>query len=200
MLIDIFMRILLLHVLVSGCHPNVGSNVTVPPKGGISLISQEKTVMECVNHPGISAAGSCQICGKALCADCMNRFNPPLCEPCLLSHNAGIAKRLIFDIGLTVGLFLVVVITLTVKNPAYFQGSLVWGVMLSCAYWGWLFLSRAPVPIVFTSAAGLGAYFCIKVVLSIFIGFIAAPIQIFRRAKSLYSIRALKQQIEQGKA
>ena len=156
--------------------------------------------MECINHPGTAAVGNCNLCGKALCADCMNRFSPPLCEPCLLTHNAGIAKRLIFDIGLTVVLFLVVFIALMARNPATFKFSATCGLMLSCAYWGWLFLSRAPVPIVFTSAAGLGTYFCIKVVLSIFIGFIAAPIQIFRRVRSLLSIRSLKQQIEQGKA
>lgn len=47
-----------------------------------------RRIMECINHPGMAAAGSCQICGKALCASCMNRFNPPLCESCLLSHNS----------------------------------------------------------------------------------------------------------------
>lgn len=156
--------------------------------------------MECINHPGAIAAGSCQLCGKALCADCMNRFSPSLCEPCLLSHNSRIAKRLIFDIGITAALFLVVVIAMTIKNPAYFRMGVTLGVMLSCAYWGWQFLSRAPIPVVFTSAQGLGIYFCIKVLLSIFAGFIIAPIQIFKRAKTLYSIRALKQKIEQGKA
>ena len=156
--------------------------------------------MECVNHHGASAVGKCQLCGKPLCADCMNRFQPALCEPCLLSHNESIAKRLIFDIGLTVALFLIVVISMMLKNPAYFRMGVTLGLMLSCAYWGWQFLSRAPIPVVFTSAQGLGIYFCIKVLLSIFAGFIIAPIQIFKRAKTLYSIHALKQRIEQGKA
>lgn len=156
--------------------------------------------MECINHPGTSAVGKCQLCGKALCADCMNRFQPALCEECLLSHNAEIARRLLLDVGITVGLFSIVVIALVIKNPAYFHMGVRLGIMLSCAYWGWQFLSRAPIPVVFTSAQGLGIYFCIKVLLSIFVGFIAAPVQIFRRAKTLYSIRTLKQKIEQGRA
>lgn len=156
--------------------------------------------MECINHPGTTATGSCQACGKALCAGCMNRFSPSLCESCLLSHNSGIAKRLVFDIALTVGLFGLVVGFAITRGSAYLHAGILWGLIVSCAYWGWLFLSRAPVPMVFTSAKGLGAYFCIKLVLSIFIGFIVAPIQIFRRIRSLYSIRALKRQIEQGEA
>jgi TM2 domain-containing membrane protein YozV len=40
--------------------------------------------MDCVNHPGITATGFCQNCGKALCAACVRTApgGQVLCEPC----------------------------------------------------------------------------------------------------------------------
>lgn len=156
--------------------------------------------MECINHPGIQAAGTCQKCGKALCAPCMTRFSPPLCEPCLLSHNAAVARRLYIDIGVTVFLFLAVVIAMGMQTPPRLQAGFVFGPMLSCAYWGWQFLSSFSVPIVFTSGFGLMTYLVIKFMLSICFGFIAAPWQILKRIKSIHAIEKLKKQIQQGQA
>lgn len=156
--------------------------------------------MECINHPSVVAAGTCQLCGKALCSDCLNRFTSPLCEPCLLQHNAGIGRKLLVDIGITVVIFAAVLGLLLYRNPTYIQAAFFYGVTAACTYWGWLFLSQRPIPLVFTSFAGLGLFYCVKFVISMFIGIIVTPIQLFRRIWSLYSITALKRKIEQGKA
>lgn len=155
--------------------------------------------MECINHPGKQAAGTCTFCGKALCAECLNRFQPPACEACLISHNAGIARRFYIDIGVTATIFLVVFILAVVKNTAHWQGGIFLGVILACAYWGWQFISRFSVPVLFTSGFGLAVYFAIKILLAMCIGLFVTPWQIFRRVRDIRAVRKLKTSIAQGK-
>lgn len=155
--------------------------------------------MECINHPGVTAAGTCNICGKALCPDCLNRFNPPLCEPCLTTHNMSVARRLYFDIGVTAVIFLGVFAVTVTKNPGYWQAGVLFGLMLSCAYWGWQFMGRVSIPIAFTSGAALFAYLIAKALVALLLGFIVMPWQIAKRIKEITAIKRLKKQLEQGK-
>lgn len=156
--------------------------------------------MECINHSGVTAAGTCQMCGKALCVPCMNRFNPPACEPCLASHNAGVARRLYMDLGITAAIFIGVALLVAFNVSTNKGGGVVLGLMVAGAYWGWQFLSRISVPVLFTSGAGLTIYLFIKFMLSIFAGFIIAPWQIFKRVKELREIRTLNKDIKAGQA
>lgn len=151
--------------------------------------------MECINHPGTAAAGSCQICGKALCAPCMNRFNPPLCEPCLLSHNASVARRLYVDLAVTAIIFIGVAAFAAYNAQTNKGGGLLIGLMLTGAYWGWQFLSRIPMPLVLTSGAGFVMYLGIKLFLSIMAGFIVAPRQIFKRIREIHAIKTLERDV-----
>lgn len=154
--------------------------------------------MECINHPGTAAAGTCQFCGKALCPDCINRFNPPLCEPCLLSHNAGVARRLYIDLAVTAVIFLGVTIAIAMSAPTNKSGATMLGLMAAGAYWGWQFLNRFSVPVLFTSGFGLTMYVLIKFTLAICTGFIVAPWQIFKRIKEINAINRLKKEIHSG--
>jgi len=153
--------------------------------------------MECINHPGVAAAGTCQVCGKGLCPDCVGRFERPFCEPCLLSHNSGVARRLYIDLAVTAAIFFGVMILIFLNTPNN-TTSLMLGLVAAGAYWGWQFLSRFSVPIVFTSGFGLMTYLLFKVMLSVCVGFIVAPWQIFRRIKEIRTINTVKRQVEQG--
>ena len=156
--------------------------------------------MECINHPGTTAAGSCQACGKALCASCKNRFNPPLCEPCLLSHNASVARRLYIDLAVTAIIFIGVAVFVAYNAQTNKSGGIVVGLMLAGAYWGWQFLSRIPMPVILTSGFGFVMYLGIKLMLSIFAGFIMAPWQIFKRVREITAIHSQKNEVEAGRA
>lgn len=155
--------------------------------------------MECINHAGVAAAGNCQFCGKGLCPDCIGRFERPVCEPCLLAHNSGVARRLYFDLAVTVAIFLGVTICIYMNTPNIKTSTLL-GLIAAGAYWGWQFLSRFTVPIVFTTGFGLMTYLFFKVMIAVCAGFIVAPWQIFRRIKELRTISTLKQHIKQGTA
>ncbi|MEG6502582.1 MULTISPECIES: hypothetical protein [unclassified Desulfovibrio] len=113
----------------------------------------------------------------------MNRFNPPLCEPCLLSHNASVARRLYIDLAVTAIIFIGVAVFVAYNAQTNKSGGIVVGLMLAGAYWGWQFLSRIPVPVILTSGAGFIMYLGIKLFLSVMAGFIVAPWQIFKRIR-----------------
>lgn len=113
--------------------------------------------MECINHAGTPAAGTCAFCGKALCPECLGRFNPPSCETCLIAHNDSIARQLYVGLAITVIIFVGITIWFEQYNPGRWLDGAFFGLFLSGAYWGWLFLNRFSVPILFTS--GFGCYY-----------------------------------------
>lgn len=153
--------------------------------------------MNCINHPEQVAAGTCNKCGKALCAECMNRFSFPLCEPCLLAHNDQLAKKLYFDIGLTCVLFLGVGLIAVSRPTGNIEAAIIFGLIASSTYWGWQFLSLFSVSIFFTSGFGVISYIVIKAILSMLFGFLVAPWQLFKRVKEIKNIREIKRNIEQ---
>ena len=57
--------------------------------------------MECAHHAGRQAVATCNRCGKGLCSECAERFDPPLCVACLLTHNRGVAIRLAAELAIT---------------------------------------------------------------------------------------------------
>ena len=152
--------------------------------------------MECINHPGIEAAGSCTMCGKALCAQCIGRFNPPVCEPCLMVHNASVARRLYIDLGFTAAIFAITALLIAYNVQTNRAGGIIIGLMLAGAYWGWQFLNRIPMPVILTSGFGLIVYLVLKFSLSVFVGFIVAPWQIFKRIREIRAIKGLQKEIE----
>lgn len=156
--------------------------------------------MECINHPGTAAAGTCQMCGKALCASCMNRFDPPVCEPCLIVHNGALARRLYLDLAVTAIIFAGVAAFVAFNVQTNREGGIIVGLMLAGAYWGWQFLSKIPMPIILTSGAGLIFYFFLKFSLAVLAGFIIAPWQIFKRVKEIRAISKLEKEIKAGQA
>ena len=156
--------------------------------------------MECINHSGVAAAGACQRCGKALCADCMRRFDPPLCEDCLLTHNASVARSLYVDLAVTVLVFAGVAVGLGYMTEQWGQGNIVIGLFMAGAYWGWQFLNTIPTPVFFMSGFGLIVYLTIKLCLAMTAGLLVAPWQIFKRIRTLTAIAALKKKVQRGEA
>lgn len=156
--------------------------------------------MECINHPGTPAAGICQMCGKALCGLCMSRFNPPVCEPCLIAHNKAVARRLYLDLAVT-GIIFVGIASFVVFNvQTNREGGIIIGLMLAGAYWGWQFINSLPLPVFLTTGVGLIVYLLLKLCLSVLAGFIIAPWQIFKRIKEILAISKLENEIKTGQA
>ena len=156
--------------------------------------------MECINHPGTPTAGTYQMCGKALCASCMNRFNPPHCEACLHAHNGSVARRLYLDLAVTGVIIVGAIVFVALNAQSNKAGGLIVGLMLAGAYWGWQFLSKIPMPVILMSGPGFIAYMLLKFSLSVLAGFAIAPWEIFKRVKELRAISTLKSEIKAGQA
>ncbi len=155
--------------------------------------------MECFNHPGSSAAGTCQQCGKALCVECLKRFEPPMCEPCFIKNNDGVTRRLYCGLAVTAIIFIAVTVFCFQASPNK-SGGVFTGFVAACAYWGWQFLGRFSVPVLFTSGFGLITYFIFKAVLAMLIGIIAMPVQIFKAVRDIRLMNQYKALLAQEKA
>ena len=130
----------------------------------------------------------------------MNRFDPPLCEPCLLSHNKAVARRLYVDLAVTAIIFIGVAAFVAYNAQSNKDVGIFIGLMLAGAYWGWQFLGRFPIPLILTSGTGFVMYLGIKLALSVAAGFIVAPWQIFRRIREISAIKRLERDVTAGKA
>lgn len=43
--------------------------------------------MNCYKHNNFAAVGTCQQCGVGLCPECVNNFEPKVCDPCATKMN-----------------------------------------------------------------------------------------------------------------
>ena len=155
--------------------------------------------MECINHPGKMAAGTCQVCGKGLCAECANRFSPTVCETCLLENNNSVARRLIFDVALTLIIFVGVSIWIAMSVETHKSHSVIPALFIAGGLWGWQLINRLPLPILIVSLPVLGMMYVFKAVFALIIGIFAMPIMLFLRIRDILKINTLKKNILAGK-
>jgi hypothetical protein len=96
--------------------------------------------MKCAGHVDFDAVGTCNICGKGLCQDCVAVFTPPLCGGCALAHNKGIATSLWLHLAMMGGLFAVAFSALIREVPAL--SAVGYSLMVAFFPSGWSFLGR----------------------------------------------------------
>ena len=96
--------------------------------------------MECARHPGRQAVATCNLCGKGLCSECAERFAPPLCEACLLSHNRNVAVRFAVELGITLLIAIGIAALIASRESGTWTGGFSLGILVACTYWGWQFV------------------------------------------------------------
>lgn len=126
--------------------------------------------MECAHHAGRQAVATCNRCGKGLCSECAERFDPPLCVACLLTHNRGVAIRLAAELAITA--FIGVGITVFVGSRAggTWESGLFLGTIATCAYWGWQFVGGLSSPLAYTSSSAYVGYTITKFIFALCFG------------------------------
>ncbi len=151
--------------------------------------------MECAHHAGRQAVATCNRCGKGLCSECAERFDPPLCVACLLTHNRGVAIRLAAELAITA--FIGVGITVFVGSRAggTWESGLFLGTIATCAYWGWQFVGCLSSPLAYSSSSAYFGYTITKFIFALCFGLIVTPWQIFKRVKEIYRIKKLEKSI-----
>jgi hypothetical protein len=120
----------------------------------------------------------------------------------LLAHNQGVARQVYTGLATTVVLF---------GASLYFLGGMratggghlglrAWmpALLLSFTYWGWRFLSQHAPRLSGGSGGVWLIYFLLKFSLSMVLGIVVGPYQIFRLARELYIAKKAKRQIARG--
>lgn len=156
--------------------------------------------MKCFSHVDADAVAHCPSCGKGLCPTCATRFDPPLCEACLLAHNRTCARQLSLGLAVSAGLFAVTLffsVSLVAEQHgplAHYGVALLMSLVVAFAYWGWRFVAARYSDTVNTGLA----HVLLKLILSIFLGVFVGPYQITQSLRQLRNERALRAQIARG--
>ena len=153
--------------------------------------------MKCFNHSDIDANGTCQDCGKGLCGECVSRFDFPLCEPCLLTHNSNVSKQLYFGLAITAIIFIAVTyfFYMNVGNQEQLGKSVLMGGLMAGTYWGWKFLTDYFPNLTMGTTNVWFIYFMLKFIGAYFIGLLVGPYQIFKMFRELGKVQKVKAQI-----
>lgn len=138
--------------------------------------------MYCYKHGERLAVTKCSQCGKFLCQECAEYFEPHLCVDCAMSYAGEIKASMIKSIVLSV-VFMIIGILL-IKSPS--------GILLAGIPYGWGILNRiTPSMFLWLSWIGWIVYFIIKLVIAYCIGLIALPIKLIRNIYQLNKINKI---------
>ena len=143
--------------------------------------------MSCYKHYDREGVAQCADCGRELCGQCADNFNPPLCDNCAKERAGAIRSEMIKNILISVVLMIVGIVV--IKSPA--------GILLAGIPYGWAILNRiTPSMFLWMSWVGWLIYFFIKFLLAYFIGIIALPIKLFLWISELVRINKTLNGIE----
>lgn len=154
--------------------------------------------MECINHQGVQAAGTCSSCSKGLCSQCVSRFEPPLCEPCLVKRNNAVERRCYTELGITAAIFIVAIVWYLFSNNTKIDAFIFFAIVITCAYWG-RGAFNAPSNIAVDMKTH-GFFSLIRLVVAIVFGLFIAPFAIYKRIREIQKIRQLREDIASGRA
>lgn len=144
--------------------------------------------MKCAGHLDLDAVGTCNICSKGLCPECVSTFTPPLCSDCALAHNKGVSTSLWTHLAIMGSLFVIALVFLIGKVPV--PSAIGYALMVAFFPSGWSFLGRYFLPgggYLFPMARWINL--CVQAVIAAFVGVIVGPIYLFKAWKELKVVR-----------
>ncbi len=148
--------------------------------------------MSCSIHEDLEHVGICNDCGRTLCKDCVDKFNPPTCPYCMIGWGNAVKKQFFKTAALGALLGIGAVAFSVVSAP---PGSGI-GIMTTMSLmvfiifagipWGWSTLSKiTPQVFLFMPIGGWMLYFGVKLLISFYIGFCVMPFYIWKYIKNM---------------
>lgn len=150
--------------------------------------------MKCAGHVALDAVGTCNVCGKGLCLECVSIFRPPLCSDCALAHNKGIATSLWTHLAIMGGLFAVTLIFLVGRAPVL--STIGYALMVAFFPSGWSFLGRYFSPsggYLFPMARWINLL--VQTAIAALLGIVVGPIYLLKVWKEIQIVRETKRTI-----
>lgn len=138
--------------------------------------------MKCSKHYEKDAVSKCINCGKALCSQCMNEFNDPLCDQCASNKVTEYKKLLLKNSILMVGLFILGFVLIGYISTGFGQ-RLFSGYFLAAIPCGWSSL-KEKIPNMFSPSStawnGSIIYIFIILFISMIIGIFVTPYKMYK--------------------
>lgn len=156
--------------------------------------------MNCAQHVQTPAVGQCHQCGRGLCGECLNAYEPPTCPNCVgglvKEEKSSATKELVvsailFFFGASIGCE-------AGKSDPFlgtnaFVSGMVMGYTFAAVPWGWRSLTAiTPRVFLFLPLAGWVAYFVIKLSLAVMVGFFVVPFKVWGAVSRMRAARALQ--------
>ncbi|MDN4605877.1 hypothetical protein [Sporosarcina highlanderae] len=172
--------------------------------------------MKCYKHNKLDAVATCNNCGKGLCNECSDEFQPISCQRCALQNNetfkSGLMVQLIVPIVIFISIFVFSLVFMfsalkslddsigPLSYLLFFIGVLINSYAIATVPFGWRFLNKlTPDVFLFLPIAGWLFYFGVKFAISLSLGWIIAPFAVWRIKKDLKSINLTKQDVLMGR-
>lgn len=147
--------------------------------------------MKCYKHGERDATSQCLDCGRALCQECTNRYEQPICDNCNLKRIGNYKKVILRNSILTI-IFFVFGFYYYRSMAQNVATSIIGGYIFAGIPWGWSFLSRiTPEVFLFLPLIGWIFYFIIKLTLAIFVGLFVTPFKIYQIVKGFIKAKEL---------
>lgn len=161
--------------------------------------------MKCFYHPEEETVASCVECGKGLCKTCAGIWQPATCDKCAENKIAAERRELYRPLGLGLIIFLAWMVFITVFCAAnqdfsgYFEGILP-GLIYAGIPSGWRVVNRINFPIVVGSFIVIIALYGVKILLSMAVGLVAAPVNIVKYVLREKTLKEYERQINERRA
>jgi hypothetical protein len=153
--------------------------------------AQSAAQLGCFAHPHTGAVAQCATCSRGLCPGCAKRFEPPMCDGCLVQNNSRAERGLWTGLMITAGIALVSPFILRSLGYPLVQ-SILMGFQFAFVRWGWKFLTVHLPGLARSALAIWFVYFLFKLVASMFVGLVVGPYRVFRSVTQLRVLRHAK--------
>lgn len=169
----------------------------------------EVNEMKCYHHPDRDAVASCSECGKGLCRECSDRWDPPLCDQCAGGRIQDQRDQVQKLTRLSVILFFVWAILGSIlgigtcisegtllRIPLGILQSIMTAYIVAGIPCGWSVLTGiTPNIFLILPLIGWVVYFVIKFCLAVFVGVVAFPYRLYQVHKGKKRLAALEAHI-----
>ena len=161
--------------------------------------------MKCFYHPEEETVASCVECGKGLCKTCADMWQPARCDECAENKIAEERRELYRPLGLGIIIFfafMVLAAVVCAENhdfSKFFEGVLP-GLFFACIPSGWRVVNRMNFPTVIASFIVIIALYGVKVMISMFVGLVAAPVNIVKYVLREKTLKEYERRINERRA